>query len=293
MGFGRFCSRACGFASHRTAENRTCEQCGQPFTVLQARLKKAEGNGRFCSMACYTAQRRASVERQCEECGASFTVRADTRRAEKQRFCSLPCARTNRGRTKVTLTCPQCGGTFKEAPSRSDRVYCSWECKSASQMNHETRYCANCGEGFAVTPSKIASGLGRFCCRACYLQANAPVRLTCATCGKPFTVPPSMTKRKYPAKFCSVACFGRGQRRANHFGRGHIPYRKWREAVLARDGYRCRQCGTTSEPLNAHHIKGWTRYPALRFDVSNGLTLCEPCHNSVHSKYFHVYHLKR
>ena len=58
-------------------------------------------------------------------------------------------------------------------------------------------------------------------------------------------------------------------------------YIEWRAAVYARDGYTCQECGATRD-LNAHHVKHWAHHPALRFDVSNGLTLCAPCHRMKH-----------
>lgn len=61
-------------------------------------------------------------------------------------------------------------------------------------------------------------------------------------------------------------------------------YASWRTAVFKRDNYTCRSCGDdTGGNLEAHHIEPWATTPALRFDVSNGLTLCEPCHVEEHT----------
>lgn len=55
----------------------------------------------------------------------------------------------------------------------------------------------------------------------------------------------------------------------------------WRKSVFERDHYICQECGATSD-LNAHHIKLWSKVPSLRFDVSNGVTLCVKCHQKKH-----------
>lgn len=60
-------------------------------------------------------------------------------------------------------------------------------------------------------------------------------------------------------------------------------YISWRKSVFERDGYTCRKCGAKGF-LNAHHIKQWADNPESRFEVENGLTLCEKCHKSFHRK---------
>lgn len=54
--------------------------------------------------------------------------------------------------------------------------------------------------------------------------------------------------------------------------------RRWRERVFKRDSFFCLNCGQWGRKLNAHHIYSWTDYPELRFDIDNGVTLCEACH---------------
>lgn len=55
-------------------------------------------------------------------------------------------------------------------------------------------------------------------------------------------------------------------------------YRQWRKTVYERDNYTCQICGAKGVYLNADHIKPFIHYPDLRFELSNGRTLCVSCH---------------
>jgi len=54
-------------------------------------------------------------------------------------------------------------------------------------------------------------------------------------------------------------------------------YKKWRADVRKRDGFKCKMCGSNKK-LQVHHIKRWADYPTLRFEISNGITLCKLHH---------------
>lgn len=57
--------------------------------------------------------------------------------------------------------------------------------------------------------------------------------------------------------------------------------RKFRESVFERDGWRCRKCSKEWEeldPLDAHHIVDRNEMPNGGYILSNGISLCEPCH---------------
>ncbi len=68
--------------------------------------------------------------------------------------------------------------------------------------------------------------------------------------------------------------------------RGHrnsVQYTIWREQVFKRDNWTCQECNTRSGNgkkviLNADHIKAWSKFPKLRFELNNGRTLCLDCH---------------
>lgn len=63
--------------------------------------------------------------------------------------------------------------------------------------------------------------------------------------------------------------------------RTSLEYKQWRENVFKRDNWTCVKCrtkGCRKNPIQAHHIKPFSTHPELRFELSNGITLCIPCH---------------
>ena len=68
--------------------------------------------------------------------------------------------------------------------------------------------------------------------------------------------------------------------------RGSTEYNDWRKSVYRKDGFHCVICGT-HDNLNAHHILPFAEYPELRFDVSNGITLCKDHHANGRDGSFH------
>ena len=67
-------------------------------------------------------------------------------------------------------------------------------------------------------------------------------------------------------------------------------YQVWRKSVFQRDHYICQICGARSGcgntvELHAHHLSNWADNPDKRYDIQNGVTLCDMCHYKFHSQY--------
>jgi len=122
--------------------------------------------------------------------------------------------------------------------------------------------------------------------------------LICKVCGKEYYRAPSQIKWR-GSSFCSNKCKGEavsifqsgenspswegGKSTENHRLRASKAWKEWRDAIFTRDNWTCRDCGARSQAgacvtLHPHHIKSFAHHPELRFEVSNGITLCEDCH---------------
>ena len=62
-------------------------------------------------------------------------------------------------------------------------------------------------------------------------------------------------------------------------------YKEWRFSIFQRDEFICKKYGKHSKILQAHHIFNWAKYPNKRYDIKNGITLCEECHMSFHIEF--------
>ena len=65
-------------------------------------------------------------------------------------------------------------------------------------------------------------------------------------------------------------------------------YNTWRDGVYKKDWYTCQCCGK-SHGINkeAHHLKNFSDNTSLRYDVDNGILLCDQCHSAIIPGSFH------
>ena len=61
----------------------------------------------------------------------------------------------------------------------------------------------------------------------------------------------------------------------NHLIRNSTPSKIWNINVKTRDNFKCKIANKDcSGKLEAHHILSFAKFPELRFDINNGITLC-------------------
>ncbi len=184
------------------------------------------------------------------------------------------------------IICKECSRTFSHSNNYSadgQPLYCSAICRSHGKSKNMK------GKNVGKRPDILGANNPNY--GGIYSVRKRPfTNGVCMVCSLEFTYVFD-TSRK-PRKFCSVSCKIVGCSRMmfeyskktsrvwpdRTYEMSRAPYKLWRKAVFDRDGYTCQHCGEKGGRLNADHIMKWSDYPELRYDVSNGRTLCQDCH---------------
>lgn len=166
-----------------------------------------------------------------------------------------------------------------------------WQAYRKRAKPYVVKLCALCGQSFTRGPGE--GGNAKTCIK-CRLSK-------CVHCGQQFN------RGRLAARFCSNACKdaaalgkyppqlaanpGRKPRtyaktRGLH---GSAEDREWRVAVFERDNYTCVLCNQVGGRLQADHIKPYADHPKLRHVLTNGRTLCVPCHQATPTYGWGVY----
>ena len=138
------------------------------------------------------------------------------------------------------------------------------------------------------------------------------ILLQCEVCGSINEYPPCRKDRK----FCSSKCYGLSKKgkpwhsHMNQFlphGKKHYNWKggiktrwptreaiKWRNEIFKRDDYICQECKKRGCYLEAHHIKKQSEFLDLKYEITNGITLCKKCHLKTYGKekYFEKKYIK-
>jgi hypothetical protein len=131
-----------------------------------------------------------------------------------------------------------------------------------------TKICEYCKKEY--TPPYNNYARNRFCSRSCASKGHPPGRL-----GKPNSEKQKASARARIGPLHPRWIKDRLLLKDDSKDRGGQLHREWSNSVKKRDGWKCRisnlQCRGR---LEAHHILSWTRYPNLKYEIKNGITLC-------------------
>ena len=59
----------------------------------------------------------------------------------------------------------------------------------------------------------------------------------------------------------------------------------WSRQIKEQANFTCDICGQHGHNLNSHHLNSWNIYKEQRYDLENGVCLCEQCHKEFHKLY--------
>lgn len=258
------------------------------------------------------------MKKRCINCDVEFTTRD-----KRQKYCSKECYHdyaSKKQRNQVSVKCDNCGKIFWKYPSQIlKKNFCCRECSDDNiHKNHSVICnCDFCGKEMSIAKYRFDSSIHHYCSNSCRANGhsvynsgeNSPnyrkttyITIKCDQCKKDIQIMASQINRRNK-HFCSIQCKNKWQsenvRGENHPNynpllteqdrykrREYSDYWSFRKEVYERDDYTCRCCGDKKGGnLVAHHLLNFSKYPELRTDINNGITLCSSCHKEFHSLY--------
>jgi hypothetical protein len=218
---------------------------GGPGEIICARCGARKAVGRtitgivkYCSRKCLS---EANAERNR---GESSPAWKGGRQASKVRYLERQGKLPGLKRKKAERICPKCGLPIV-GKSRTYHFDCS---PLRQRKGRILAKCIDCGKERMIHPR---FGVVQARCQPCYSKR----------------VKGSMNPN-----------WKGGITPKNKKIRASERYKAWRTAVFERDKYTCIWCSQKGGKLNADHIKPFSTHKRLRFELSNGRTLCVACH---------------
>lgn len=257
---------------------KKCQSCGAMFTDKPSRLARRK----VCSWKCLSAY-MASTNKgasnphwkggapkfTCVTCGTEFS-RHISRTQRKPTFCRSAC-RSAWDRTRKGSTHPN----WKGGPPKARTTHCAI-CDRPGVRDGKTAH-AHCMRVVLARQRREANSATKAATQKSWFGP-------CSVCGERMRIYPSGDRKSTRHRKCRNV---RGSANPNWRGgitpkhrriRNSPEYKAWRLFVFVRDKYTCRECGQVGGKLHADHIVPFSVAPELRLDVSNGRTMCIPCH---------------
>lgn len=202
------------------------------------------------------------------------------------------------------VVCYICGKHYQNYYSPKELLtprMCSRECKNEyfRRLKQKRSYITECKVCHKSFRTQFCENK-KYCSRKCMgigfkdriISIDTRKRLSISKSGKnnpQYGKPRTLDERQRMAKAISGEKSPRwrgGLTEKAQIIRLSLSFKVWREEVYKRDKYTCQKCFLSRGKdfrLHPHHIKPFAKYPELRFDVANGITLCSKCHGEIHN----------
>lgn len=202
---------------------------------------------------------------------------------------------------RFVKTCKQCGLKMYRRKSseakRANWLFCSRGCSTIannkSRVVYSSANCEYCMLTLTIIVSNKKKATKRFCSPTCFLslqnKMNNPsknserrkkISLSATLRGTShLQTTDIINKRRKTISGSGHWNWKGGKTPGNRRRRNSLEMRNWRKMVFERDNYTCVLCFVKGSYLEADHIKPWAYFPELRFELSNGRTLCKKCHS--------------
>ena len=210
--------------------------------------------------------------KNCDQCSREYKGRGKI-------FCSNKC-RGDFNNIKVKKICKECDKEFKIHSSRSQKgggKFCSNKCRGKSQQGSESW---NRGLKLSIEHRRKISESHKG-----KTTWNKGMR------GEYYLYPNGRTMPWLIGK--NNPNWKEGITPENERIRKTKEYKEWAYRVKERDDYICCDCGERGKKLHSDHIKPFSIYPELRFNLDNGQTLCIDCHREKTKIDFKIIKLKQ
>lgn len=193
-----------------------------------------------------------NVNFNCLKCGKDFLSKKVCK-SRIPKYCSKNCYALS---LRKDRKCPICEGHV----TWNNKIYCSKKCESKFRT----------GKSFSEEHKKKLSDLK--------IGKKIPHLHTKEICKK---ISESLKGKPQP--------WMRGSNHPNYKdggaktserlkAMGRVEYKVWRRSVFERDDFTCVTCKARGRIIHADHIQPWSLFPELRYEITNGRTLCVKCH---------------
>lgn len=190
----------------------------------------------------------------CDFCNGEYKTFLNWYKRNKHHTCSRECSDNLKKKLSIKK-CKYCNIDFYSKSHQNKKKYCSIICSSKAQDKKEILNCKICNKEYKV--SKCRVGISKFCSKKCLSKHTGYLAsLRIGSLNKNYKGFDD-TKRKNKSKLKS-----------------------WANVIKNRDKS-CKKCNSIVN-LQSHHIKSYSKYPELRFDLENGILLCNICHAKEH-----------